>query len=416
MCISIWILIHLTTSITRLRGHDVEWRYGILLRFGRTTWGWAMRLILCSVLILFAAACQKNDSAARSQAPAGIASREATATDLSGVKITDTIEDPASASAGEALAREAGATVLNKPAPVALLKTIDGDTIDIGQVYGKKPVYLKFWATWCTPCRQQMPAFQSRFEKLGHKIQVVAVNIGLSDDIDSIRAVRKKYGLTMPIVMDDGRLARLFNLKVTPQHVLIGRDARFAYVGHAENKNLDAAIQRVLDQPPSSNPTVQQSIAERTYKIGDVVDGLTVTTTEGAKASLLASGSGRLRGIMFFSSWCEWYLEKSRPSTAKACVRTREAVARLAAKDNGVDWIGIAGGPWSTAQDLADYRSSHNVRIPLALDSSDSLFRAFGIRDIPTIVLIDSNGKIVQTIAADEVNLEAQVKSAKVRG
>jgi peroxiredoxin len=374
-----------------------------------------VRLILCAVLTLFASACQNNDSTARSQAvEAGIGSGS-TATDLSGVKVSDTVEDPATASAGEDLAREASVPMLGKPAPVALLTTIDGDTIDLGRVYGTKPVYLKFWATWCTPCRQQMPAFQSRYEKLGDKIQVVAVNIGLSDDIDSIRAVRKKYGLTMPIVMDDGRLARLFNLKVTPQHVLIGRDARVAYFGHAENNNLDDAVQRVLSQPPSLKPIVQTPVAERTYKTGDVISGLIVTTTQGAKASLVANGSGRLRGVMYFSSWCEWYLEKSRPATAKACARSREAVERLATKDNGVDWIGIAGGPWSTAQDLADYRKRYNVTIPLALDLSGSLFRAFGIRDIPTIVLIDSSGRIIRVIASSEENLEALVESAKAR-
>ena len=107
-------------------------------------------------------------------------------------------------------------------------------------------------------CRQQMPAFEKRYETLGDKVQIVALNIGLSDDLQSIKTFREKYGIKMPIVMDDGRMAQLFNLRVTPQHVLIGRDGRFAYFGHAENHALDDAIVHVLAEPASSAP-----IAER---------------------------------------------------------------------------------------------------------------------------------------------------------
>src|SRR5690606_7879728 len=56
---------------------------------------------------------------------------------------------------GERRARTAGASLIGRPGPVAVLETIDGTKIDLAELYGKKPVYLKFWATWCVPCRQQ---------------------------------------------------------------------------------------------------------------------------------------------------------------------------------------------------------------------------------------------------------------------
>jgi hypothetical protein len=113
-----------------------------------------------------------------------------------------------------------------------------------------------------------------------------------------------------------------------------------------------------------------------------------------------------------FSSWCERYLEKTRPTTSKARARIRQAIETMTAKDAVVDWIGISGGPWATAQGLSDYQTSHSVKIPLALDASGELFRAFGVRDIPTSVLIDSNGRIVSLISPEQRSLELIIKEA----
>ncbi len=170
------------------------------------------------------------------------------------IDVHDTVEDPAYVVAGEQLAQDVAATVVGQTAPTAVMTTIDGETIDLGSIYGTKPVYIKFWATWCVPCRQQMPAFEKFFETHGDKIQVIALNIGLSDDEASVRALRDKYGLKMPIVMGDGSFAGLFHLSVTPQHMLIGKDARFAYVGHAEGPQLAEAITNVLTTTTVAKP------------------------------------------------------------------------------------------------------------------------------------------------------------------
>ncbi len=70
-----------------------------------------------------------------------------------------TVQAQAKAPSPEDVAETAGAPLIGKYAPSITLKTIDGKSIDLAEFYGKKPVYLKFWATWCVPCRQQMPHF-----------------------------------------------------------------------------------------------------------------------------------------------------------------------------------------------------------------------------------------------------------------
>lgn len=323
-------------------------------------------------------------------------------------------EDPAYAAEGERLGKVAAAGLVGQPAPATTMTTIDGAKIDLARIYGKKPVYLKFWATWCVPCRQQMPGFEHIYEKLGNQIQVVAVDIGFNDDEAAVRAYRQQMGLHMPIVMDDGSLGTLFDLRVTPQHVLIGRDGRIAYVGHLADQQLDVALHKVLSAPRGH--TVVKALyrpSQPVFKTGEIVRGLQARTNAGARVVLGRGHAGRLQGVVFFSTWCESYLATSRPAAAQACRRVREQVDRLAASGS-VDWIGIAGGPWSTAADLADYQATTKTKIPLALDTSGTLFRSFGVREIPTIALIDRSGRLVRLIGPDDADIQGAIQEARM--
>ncbi|HEY5264924.1 MAG TPA: TlpA disulfide reductase family protein, partial [Steroidobacteraceae bacterium] len=143
---------------------------------------------------------------------------------------------------GQQRAQTAGRALLSTAAPPLVLKTIDGGTIDLGSLYGKKAVYLKFWATWCVPCRQQMPHFEHAYESSGTDLAVIAIDVGFNDSIAAIQTYRRRLGIKMPIVFDDGRLARAFRVRVTPTHVVIGRDGRIQYVGHLADHELDAAL------------------------------------------------------------------------------------------------------------------------------------------------------------------------------
>jgi peroxiredoxin len=310
---------------------------------------------------------------------------------------------------GERLAAIARARRIGTPGPAMTLKTIDGETIDLAKIYGTKPVYLKFWATWCKPCRKQMPGFERIYEAVGDRMQVIAVDAGFNDDEESVRAFRKEYGLRMPIVIDDGRLAAALDLQVTPQHVLIGRDARISFVSHHDGEQLDAAIQKVLAPPGASGPATGQAVSLRpAFRVGDVVQGIEARTLDGTAVPLGRSRDGRPRGLVLFSAWCESYLEKSQPKASQACRRVREEVDQLVVRGD-VDWLGIAGGPWSSAADLVEYKSETHTKLPLALDADGALFRAFGVHDIPTIVLIDANGRLARVVGPDDRDLAEAV-------
>jgi thiol-disulfide isomerase/thioredoxin len=311
------------------------------------------------------------------------------------------------AGSGTSRAKLAGKALLGQPGPAAVLHTIDGQRIELASLYGKKPVYLKFWATWCVPCREQMPAFEKAFQQYGDKLAVVAVNAGYSDTEAEVKAYRAQHGLHMPIAIDNGSLAASLNLRVTPQHIVIGRDGRIQHVGHLHDKELEKALQRAVNEskvaiplplaPHAAAPTVLASL-----KPGDLAEGIA-----------LPAAKGKPRALMFFSPWCESYLRESRPATAQACQRVREEAEALAAKP-GVEWLALASPVWSSEKEVAEFARAKNSRITMQLDRDGKLFNAFGIRQIPAIVLLDRQGRVVRIMGPDERGLAQAVQALEL--
>lgn len=308
---------------------------------------------------------------------------------------------------GQALAMAAGRRLLNTPAPALALTTIAGHRIDLAKLNGKRPVYLKFWATWCVPCRQQMADFERDYSTYGKDITVIAVNTGFNDTKEAVLSYRQEHGLTMPIVIDDGTLAKALNLRVTPQHVVIGRDGRIAFVGHLEDEQLHRAIRSAIAQvqptsaPRASNPVTATSAPSF------------ATTTDGKRFPISGSSDAGLRALLFLSPWCEPYYKESRPKTAENCRRFREQANALAST-SGVRWLGVASGLWSTPDDLKRYSTKKGIRMPLTLDANGDIFRTFGIHDVPFVILIDAKGRVVRRIGPDTTDLGKEISSAVV--
>src|SRR4051812_5451076 len=98
------------------------------------------------------------------------------------------------------------ARLIGLPGPSTTLRSIDGGTIDVVKNYGRKPIYLKLWATYCIPCRAQMPEFERIYEAYGDRMQIVAINAGVGDDPAKVRAFVANAKLRMPVAVDDGTL------------------------------------------------------------------------------------------------------------------------------------------------------------------------------------------------------------------
>jgi peroxiredoxin len=335
------------------------------------------------------------------------------------------------AQGGEQRAEAVGHSLIGSPAPRMVLKTIDGQTLDLGKLYGKKAVYLKFWATWCVPCREQMPHFEKTYESRGSDLEVIAINAGFNDSVEDVKEYRQRLGIKMPIVIDDGTLGAALNLRVTPQHVVIGRDGRILYVGHLANEQLEAALVAARGDTAAVGKVAGGTSAKR--GAGDPALAHAGGSSGGGSASAgNAVGGSPRRGdaaptftakalngtqfgnkgplvLVFLSPWCESYLETSRAAMSAHCRDVRLQVEELAKQHPGTRWLGVASGIWASPDDLTKYVSKYGVTIPLTLDESGTLFNSFHVRSVPTVIAINGHGVIEQRIEGNDPSLATQM-------
>jgi peroxiredoxin len=98
-----------------------------------------------------------------------------------------------------------------RAAPDFLLETSTGGTLRLSDLQGK-PVIVNFWATWCPPCRREMPELVKAYEK--YKSQgLVIVGVNLQEPDDMVQKFADDFGVKFPLVIDrDGELSNVWRL------------------------------------------------------------------------------------------------------------------------------------------------------------------------------------------------------------
>jgi thiol-disulfide isomerase/thioredoxin len=110
-------------------------------------------------------------------------------------------------------------------APGFTLDSLTGSPMALSDLRGKV-VVLNLWASWCPPCRAEMPALDALYQKLRDQgLVVLGVNTAFQDDEAGARAAIRDWGLSFPIVFDrDGATSRQYRLQAMPTTFFIGRD------------------------------------------------------------------------------------------------------------------------------------------------------------------------------------------------
>ena len=138
------------------------------------------------------------------------------------------------------------------PAPALDLKDLGGSQHRLADYRGRV-VLVNFWATWCGPCRDEMPSIQRLKEKLaGRPFAVLAVN--LDEPESRIRKFLSGMKLDFTILLDPGRkAARAWDARILPASFVIGSDGRIRYslVGEInwDNEHVVARISELLPPP-----------------------------------------------------------------------------------------------------------------------------------------------------------------------
>jgi thiol-disulfide isomerase/thioredoxin len=132
-------------------------------------------------------------------------------------------------------------------APDFSLRDLDGQTLRLSRYHGKV-VLLNFWATWCAPCRSEIPRFVDLQKKYG-KEGLQIVGISLDDDPRPVSRFYQQSKMNYPVGIGDANLAEEYGGVIgLPVSFLVSRDGRIyaKYVGETDISRIEREIRSLL--------------------------------------------------------------------------------------------------------------------------------------------------------------------------
>ena len=167
-------------------------------------------------------------------------------------------EVEASAESQEAVSdADSNSSMETVPAPDFTLTDQNGNVHTLSDYQGQT-VFLNFWATWCPPCRSEMPEIQKLYEEYGYNegdlvvLGVAAPNVGQEGDIDSITSFLTENEYTFPVVMDiQGTVTFTYGIRAYPTTFMISEDG--SVYGYVEGALTEDMMHSIVEQTMIAN-------------------------------------------------------------------------------------------------------------------------------------------------------------------
>jgi cytochrome c biogenesis protein CcmG, thiol:disulfide interchange protein DsbE len=154
-----------------------------------------------------------------------------------GAAQTDTLAEPA--------------PLVDHPAPELTLRRLDGATVALRDLAGQV-VLINIWATWCPPCRAEMPAIQQAYTAYRDR-GLVVLGVNQREDTAAIAPFLEKYGLTFPILLDDdGQASARYHASALPSSFFVDRRGviRAVYHGPLPPRVINGIVEQLLQERP----------------------------------------------------------------------------------------------------------------------------------------------------------------------
>ncbi|MDH5179790.1 MAG: TlpA family protein disulfide reductase [Gammaproteobacteria bacterium] len=136
------------------------------------------------------------------------------------------------------------ASAVKGKAPDFTLKSNSGKNLKLSEFRGQV-VMINFWASWCAPCRQEMPHLENLYNKY-HKLGFTILGVNVEENSDKAKSLLKDIKVSFPVLFDTGNsVSKKYNVSAMPSTVLVDRNGnmRFLHKGYKPGYENDYAKQ-----------------------------------------------------------------------------------------------------------------------------------------------------------------------------
>lgn len=264
---------------------------------------------------------------------------------------------------------------------------VDGKATKLGDIKKNKPLYIKFWASWCASCLKEMPKLSEDFKQHGDKIQFLTVNVGIEDTQEDIKRIYREYGLEMPAAIDsDGTLGQTLGFVGTPYHLLFDRDWKLIHKGHSADDQLSLALSVLAGNP------IQKAELEQKHLV---------------EASVLQSPKFTLPedGVVFYTiAWCDWYMLDTNKPLAERCKKVSHNIARLKKERPELKMKVLASPMWMSDEEIKNYKQRFALNVPVFVDTGDVISHRYGLRNVGMALVFKAGNLKEKIVGVDDYN------------
>lgn len=141
------------------------------------------------------------------------------------------------------------APIVGRYAPDFTLTTLEGDPVKLSDFRGK-PVWINFWATWCPPCRAEMPEMQQKYAKLKEK-GLVILGVDVGEDADMVSTFISANGFDWTFALDSStEVSQQYRVNGIPGHFFVSKEGiiKAVQVGGLPANMMDRHLETIMDR------------------------------------------------------------------------------------------------------------------------------------------------------------------------